>query len=227
MLFFLPSKMADTLDGQVQWWFAGSCWRSMLGAVDLKAATAEVMQSNRMRAAAERIQFAGGGERIKHVIYIIKENRTLRSGVRRSAAERQAGGEWRCGLAMYGAAGDAKSARAGATVRRAGQFFRFGRGVGRRACVVERGDWTDYLEKTWQQEYRNGAADVRLRGGGVGWLPAAAEDCGCGGAKERIYVGQCGGARKDALQLRRVHLFDLLRYEEEREYAGGAAAGEV
>ncbi len=39
--------------------------------------TAEVVESNRMKAAEEKIQFAGGGDsRIKHVIYIIKENRT-------------------------------------------------------------------------------------------------------------------------------------------------------
>ena len=45
-------------------------------AVDLKAATAEVMESNRMKAAEEKIAFAGGANPIKHVIYIIKENRT-------------------------------------------------------------------------------------------------------------------------------------------------------
>src|SRR6266851_7604860 len=39
--------------------------------------TAEVLESNRMKAAEEKIQFAGGRQsRIKHVIYIIKENRT-------------------------------------------------------------------------------------------------------------------------------------------------------
>src|SRR5580692_8978384 len=44
---------------------------------ELPKSTAEVVESNRMKAAEEKIQFAGGGDsRIKHVIYIIKENRT-------------------------------------------------------------------------------------------------------------------------------------------------------
>ena len=39
--------------------------------------TSTVIESNRMKAAAEKITFAGGTQgRIKHVIYIIKENRT-------------------------------------------------------------------------------------------------------------------------------------------------------
>ena len=44
---------------------------------DLKASTAEVLTSNRMKAADEKVTFAdGSANRIKHVIYIIKENRT-------------------------------------------------------------------------------------------------------------------------------------------------------
>ena len=38
--------------------------------------TAEVIESNRMKAGDEKIQFASGTNPIKHVIYIIKENRT-------------------------------------------------------------------------------------------------------------------------------------------------------
>ncbi len=43
---------------------------------DLKALTAETLEDNRMVAAAESIAFKGGANPIKHVIYIIKENRT-------------------------------------------------------------------------------------------------------------------------------------------------------
>ena len=44
---------------------------------DLPRWTSVVLESNRMKAAAEKISFAGGAQdRIKHVIYIIKENRT-------------------------------------------------------------------------------------------------------------------------------------------------------
>ena len=45
-------------------------------AADLKALTAETLEDNRMKAAEEKIAFAGGKSPIKHVIYIIKENRT-------------------------------------------------------------------------------------------------------------------------------------------------------
>jgi len=47
-----------------------------LNSVDLKAATEEVLTANRMKAAEEKIAFAGGANPIKHVIYVIKENRT-------------------------------------------------------------------------------------------------------------------------------------------------------
>ena len=42
----------------------------------LKASTGVVLESNRMKAAGETIRFADGGSPIKHVIYILKENRT-------------------------------------------------------------------------------------------------------------------------------------------------------
>ncbi len=46
-------------------------------AANLPQWTSVVLDSNRMKAAEEKITFAGGAhDRIKHVIYIIKENRT-------------------------------------------------------------------------------------------------------------------------------------------------------
>ncbi len=45
-------------------------------AADLKSLTAETLEDNRMKAAEEKIAFAAGKNPIKHVIYIIKENRT-------------------------------------------------------------------------------------------------------------------------------------------------------
>lgn len=45
-------------------------------AADLKALTAETLEDNRMKAAEEKIAFKSGTSPIKHVIYIIKENRT-------------------------------------------------------------------------------------------------------------------------------------------------------
>ncbi len=43
---------------------------------NLRDLTKQVLESNLMYAAQKRIEFQGGGDRIKHVIYIIRENRT-------------------------------------------------------------------------------------------------------------------------------------------------------
>ena len=58
--------------------------------------TAEVLESNRMKAAEEKIEFAGGASPIKHVIYIIKENRTYDQMFGRPEAGWEAGGQRRC-----------------------------------------------------------------------------------------------------------------------------------
>ena len=55
-----------------------------------------VLESNRMKAAEEKIAFAGGAQdRIRHVIYIIKENRTYDQILGDLKQGRQAGGQRR------------------------------------------------------------------------------------------------------------------------------------
>jgi hypothetical protein len=67
--------------------------------------TAVVLESNRMKAAQEKIAFAGGAQSpIKHVIYIIKENRTYDQILGDLKQGWQAGGQWRSELTMYGEA---------------------------------------------------------------------------------------------------------------------------
>ena len=70
---------------------------------------------------------------------------------------------------------------------------------------------SDYLEKTWQQNYRGEPENLRLRGRGCERLSTAAEDSRRERAGERLLVGQSGGAWKDLLPLRRVHLDDVLQ----------------
>ena len=127
-----------------------------VGAVDLKAATAEVMQSNRMRAAAERIQFAGGGERIKHVIYIIKENRTYDQVFGDLRQNGKPVGNGDAGLAMYGAAVTPNQHELALQFGVLDNFFDSGEVSGDGHVWSNAAIGTDYLEKTWQQEYRNG-----------------------------------------------------------------------
>jgi hypothetical protein len=153
-----------------------------LGAVDLKAATAEVMLSNRMKAAEERIVFAAtakteagpslraarsaqddssreGGDvqgPIKHVIYIIKENRTYDQvlGDLRQNGRQVANGDPR--LTMYGESITPNQHKLALQFGVLDNFFDSGEVSGDGHEWSNAAISTDYNEKTWQQEYRNG-----------------------------------------------------------------------
>jgi DNA-binding beta-propeller fold protein YncE len=126
-----------------------------LGAVDLKAATAEVMQANRMKAAAETIQFAGGGERIKHVIYIIKENRTYDQVFGDLKQNGRPVGNGDAGLAMYGESVTPNQHKLALQFGVLDNFFDSGEVSGDGHVWSNAAINSDYNEKTWQQEYRN------------------------------------------------------------------------
>jgi len=58
--------------------------------------TSVVIDSNRMKAAEEKVTFAGGAQgRIHHVIYIIKENRTYDQILGDLEQDGKACGQWR------------------------------------------------------------------------------------------------------------------------------------
>jgi DNA-binding beta-propeller fold protein YncE len=126
-----------------------------VGAVDLKAATAEVMQANRMRAAAERIQFAGGGERIKHVIYIIKENRTYDQIFGDLKQNGRPVGNGDAGLAMYGESVTPNQHELALQFGVLDNFFDSGEVSGDGHEWSNAAISTDYNERTWQPQYRN------------------------------------------------------------------------
>jgi YVTN family beta-propeller protein len=126
-----------------------------VGAVDLKAATAEVMAANRMKAAAERIEFAGGGERIKHVIYIIKENRTYDQLFGDLKQNGRPVGNGDASLAMYGESVTPNQHKLALQFGVLDNFFDSGEVSGDGHVWSNAAIGTDYLEKTWQQEYRN------------------------------------------------------------------------
>jgi DNA-binding beta-propeller fold protein YncE len=193
-----------------------------VGAVDLKEATAEVMQSNRMRAAEERIEFAGsgsantkakakadssatlrndnqkktetdssatlrndnkkngndkqkdgndkqniGGDKqkdgdgkrdagpIKHVIYIIKENRTYDQLFGDLRQDGKPVGNGDGGLAMYGAAVTPNQHEMALQFGVLDNFFDSAEVSSDGHVWSNAAIGTDYLEKTWQQGYRN------------------------------------------------------------------------
>ena len=195
-------------------------------ASNLPAWTATVLASNRMKAAQEKIAFAGGAQdRIRHVIYIIKENRTYDQilGDLEQDGKPVGNGDAQPGHVRPGH--HAQPAQAGAAIRRARQLLRLRRGLRRRPRLVERRHRHGLSRKDLAAELSRRAAHLRLRGRGGRRLSAAAKDSRRERAGQRLSVGQSGRARQDLLPLRRVHLVHVLRRERGRRSHAGADAG--
>jgi DNA-binding beta-propeller fold protein YncE len=119
--------------------------------------TDETLQSNRMKAAAEKIQFAGTSEsRIKHVIYIIKENRTYDQVLGDLQQDGKPIGNGDPKLTMYGAAVTPNIHKLALQFGVLDNFFDSGEVSGDGHVWSNAAIGTDYLEKTWQQSYRGG-----------------------------------------------------------------------
>jgi DNA-binding beta-propeller fold protein YncE len=117
--------------------------------------TAEVLESNRMKAAAETIQFAGARENpIKHVIYIIKENRTYDQVLGDLEQNGKPVGNGEPSLTMYGAAVTPNIHKLALQFGLLDNFFDSGEVSGDGHVWSNAAIGTDYLEKTWQQAYR-------------------------------------------------------------------------
>jgi DNA-binding beta-propeller fold protein YncE len=134
----------------------GSLAAEDLNAVDLKTATAEVLERNRMKAAEEKIAFAGGANPIRHVIYIIKENRTYDQVFGDLKQNGKPVGNGDAGLAMYGETVTPNQHRLALQFGVLDNFFDSGEVSGDGHVWSNAAIGTDYLEKTWQQNYRNG-----------------------------------------------------------------------
>ncbi|MDR3745885.1 MAG: bifunctional YncE family protein/alkaline phosphatase family protein [Acidobacteriaceae bacterium] len=126
-----------------------------LDSIDLKKATEEVLVSNRMKAAQEKLAFAAGGDPIKHVIYIIKENRTYDQvfGDLKQDGKPVGNGDPR--LAMYGESVTPNQHKLALQFGVLDNFFDSGEVSGDGHVWSNAAIGTDYLEKTWQQSYRN------------------------------------------------------------------------
>ena len=124
-------------------------------AVDLKAATEEVLESNRMKAAQERIAFAGGTNPIKHVIYVIKENRTYDQIFGDLKRNGKPVGNGDASLAMYGEAVTPNQHELALQFGVLDNFFDSGEVSGDGHVWSNAAIGTDYLERVWQQDYRN------------------------------------------------------------------------
>jgi DNA-binding beta-propeller fold protein YncE len=119
--------------------------------------TATVLDSNRMNAAEEKIAFAGGAPNpIRHVIYILKENRTYDQllGDLKKDGKPVANGD--PSLAMYGEAITPNQHKLALQFGVLDNFYDSAEisSGGHVWSIAAIG--TDYLEKTWQQAYRGG-----------------------------------------------------------------------
>jgi YVTN family beta-propeller protein len=122
---------------------------------NLKASTAEVLASNRMKAADEKITFAdGSANRIKHVIYIIKENRTYDQILGDLSKDGKPVGNGDASLAMYGEQITPNEHALALQFGVLDNFFDSGEVSGDGHVWSNAAIGTDYLEKSWEQDYR-------------------------------------------------------------------------
>jgi len=122
---------------------------------DLAHWTSVVLESNRMKAAEEKIAFAGGKQdRIKHVIYIIKENRTYDQVFGDLKKNGKPVGNGDPSLTMYGETITPNLHRLALQFGVLDNFYDSGEVSGDGHVWSNAAIGTDYLEKTWQQAYR-------------------------------------------------------------------------
>ncbi len=127
--------------------------------------TQVVLESNRMKAAEEKIAFAGGAQdRIKHVIYIIKENRTYDQIFGDLQSGGKAVGNGDASLTMYGAAITPNLHKLALQFGVLDNFYDSGEVSGDGHVWSNAAIGTDYLEKTWQQNYRSGQRSYDYEG---------------------------------------------------------------
>ncbi len=145
---------------------------------DLRASTEAVLESNRMKSAAETIQFAAAvreagpsatpqddkgkwaGDKdkwagpIKHVIYIIKENRTYDQVLGDLAKDGKPVGNGDPSLTMFGAAVTPNQHKLALQFGVLDNFYDSAEVSGDGHVWSNAAIGTDYLEDTWQQNYR-------------------------------------------------------------------------
>jgi DNA-binding beta-propeller fold protein YncE len=122
---------------------------------NLKASTDAVLESNRMKSAEEPIHFASGKNPIKHVIYIIKENRTYDQILGDLQKDGKPVGNGDASLAMYGSAITPNEHKLALQFGVLDNFFDSGEVSGEGHVWSNAAIGSDFLEKTWQIGYRS------------------------------------------------------------------------
>jgi YVTN family beta-propeller protein len=137
---------------------------------NLPSWTSSVLESNRMKAAEEKIIFAGGGRDrggegpIRHVIYIIKENRTYDQIFGDLKKDGKPVGNGDPSLTMYGESITPNLHKLALQFGVLDNFFDSGEVSGDGHVWSNAAIGSDYLEKTWQQSYRGGERTYDFEG---------------------------------------------------------------
>ncbi|HEY2467227.1 MAG TPA: bifunctional YncE family protein/alkaline phosphatase family protein [Terracidiphilus sp.] len=132
---------------------------------NLAQSTQAVLESNRMKAAAEKIAFADGShDRIKHVIYIIKENRTYDQILGDLQQHGKPVGNGDKSLTMFGEDVTPNLHKLALRFGVLDNFYDSGEVSGDGHVWSNAAIGTDYLEKTWQQAYRGGERTYDFEG---------------------------------------------------------------
>jgi DNA-binding beta-propeller fold protein YncE len=117
--------------------------------------TQAAIESNRLKAAREKIAFAGPQQdRIKHVIYIIKENRTYDQILGDLKKDGKPVGNGDPSLTMYGESITPNEHKLALEFGVLDNFFDSGDVSGNGHVWSNAAIGSDYLDKTWQQAYR-------------------------------------------------------------------------
>jgi hypothetical protein len=117
----------------------------------LAAYTSTVVAENQRKAAAQTIAFHGGGNPIRHIIYIIKENRTYDQIL---GDESAADGD--PSLTMYGRSITPNEHKLAEQFGIMDDFYDSAEVSGDGHVWSNAAITSDYTEKTWQQSYRGG-----------------------------------------------------------------------
>jgi hypothetical protein len=132
---------------------------------NLSQSTQVVLESNRMKAAEEKITFADGAhDRIKHIIYIIKENRTYDQILGDLKKDGKPVGNGDPSLTMYGEAVTPNEHNLALQFGVLDNFYDSGEVSGDGHVWSNAAIGTDYLEKSWEQNYRGGQRTYDFEG---------------------------------------------------------------
>jgi DNA-binding beta-propeller fold protein YncE len=139
---------------------------------NLTQSTQVVLESNRMKAEAEKIHFAdGSSNRVKHVIYIIKENRTYDQIFGDLAQNGKPVGNGDSSLTMFGQDVTPNLHKLALQFGVLDNFYDSGEVSGDGHVWSNAAIGTDYLEKTWQQSYRGNQRTYDFEGVVADGLP--------------------------------------------------------